>query len=193
MSTSKLAIAAAALSASLFIPGSILHAQDAAPSAPPATPAQSASASPAGGAQDFLLQMLQARDAGIKATLKVPDDEMGGDPAAAGQGREGAIHGQDVWQFRFRHGPRRPRGSRRRPGRARRSSARTLLACARIPGIERRRGIRLHLERRPQGEDGRGPRRAQKSPDDLAAARADLQKVLSVREEALLLNMGILE
>ena len=205
MSISKLTVATATLSASLFFTGALLHAQDAPPAASP-TPSTSPTPQ-AGGAQDFLQQMLSARDLGIKTTLKVPDDEWAviqplldkvekaqfavrvagmsnfggrgpGGPGGGGPGGPGGPGGNG--------GP----GGAGGPG----AGFRALFQ----PSQESQALSEAVASDSTSNDDLKAKMAAvraarKKADDDLAAARAELQKVLSVREEAALLNMGILD
>jgi hypothetical protein len=191
---------AASLAASLFSCSPLLNAQDttAATPAPGASPAASPNTSGTGGAQDFMRQMMQRRNDGIKTALKVSDDEwaviqpllekveqaqfalvMSSNPAGGfGFGRRGGGPGEP--------GAGGPGGG---PGAA---------AAQMFQGSPESQALSTALQSDSTSNDDLKTKMAavrdarKKAEDNLAAARADLQKVLTLRQEAVLLNMGVL-
>lgn len=204
MKTTRFATLPALLSASLFLSTSMLVAQDAPPPAPPAAPAPGAPA-PGGPArpggfgnlspQEIQQRIMEMRDASIKTTLKVSDDEWAviqplldkvekaqftmltsGNSGFGGFGLGGNRGGG-------------PNGGGNPPVRANGFFQTAPEAGALIEAAGSDTATNDDLKAKMAAV--RAARK--KAQDDLAAARADLQKVLTLKQEAILLGMGILE
>ena len=210
MKTIRFATLPALLSASLLLSASALVAQDAPPPAPPATPAPGAPA-PGGPArpggfgnlspQDLQQRIMDMRDASIRTTLKVSDDEWSvihplldkvekaqfamltsGNSGFGGFGLGGNRGGGP------NAGGANPGGGNP-PARASGFFQTAPEAGALIEAAGSDTATNDDLKAKMAAV--RAARK--KAQDDLAAARADLQKVLTLKQEAILLAMGILE
>lgn len=193
MKITKSAITSAALSASFLFCAPLLHAQDATTTAP-ATPAPSA---PAGGgngggaAQDFIQRMMEARDANIKTALKATDDEWSVIQPLLDKVEQAQFAWATTGNFGFGFGGRRGGGGG--AGGAG-GGGRPL-----FPGTPEVQALNDAAQSDSTSNDDLKAKMAavraarKKAEDDLAAARENLQKVLSLRQEAVLLSMGILD
>ena len=193
----RFAIVAAALSASLLLGTPVLNAQNTS-----ATTSGPAAGGPAGtpgggGAQAFMQQMLERRDANIKVELKVSDDEW--------SVIKPLLDKVELAQFafitsgNFGMGGRRPAGGPGGGGGATGGGGGGQGGNPMFQGSPEVQALTDVVQSGSASNDDLKAKMAavrelrKKATDDLAAARADLQKVLSLRQEAVLLSMGILD
>lgn len=187
MNTTKSTMTRAALLAALLICVSGLQAQDApaATAAPSATPAP---APAAGGSQDIIERIMQARDAGIKTALKATDDEWTVIQPLLDKVEKAQIDFMMSGNFSSGFGGRRGGNGGGGPGNN--------------PFFQSSPDVQALSDAVQSDATSNDDLKAKmtavraarkKAIDNLAAARADLQKVLTLRQEAVLLSMGILD
>jgi hypothetical protein len=194
MNITRLATASAALSVSLLLGAPMLRAQDATGTLA-ATPAPSAQTSPApqggngaGGMQAFMQQILERRDAGIKTALKASDDEWAVIQPLLDKEEQAQFAFMTTANFGFGGGGRR--------GGANGGGAGAGSMFQGSPDVQAlndavQSGTTSNDDLKAKMAAVRAARK--KTEDDLATARENLQKVLTLRQEAVLLSMGVLD
>jgi hypothetical protein len=198
MNITKFTITSAALSASFLLSAPLLNAQDATTTTPAATatPAQSGSGAPGGGTvQDIMQRILERRDAGIKTALKVSDDEWAVIQPLLDKEEQAQFAYMMTGNYGFGIGGGRRGGN----GGAGGAGGAGPGGNPMFQGSPEVQALNDAAQSDATSNDDLKTKMAavrdarKKAEDDLAAARANLQKVLTLRQEAVLLSMGVLD
>jgi hypothetical protein len=208
MKITKLAIVPAALSASLLLGASMLEAQDATGSSAPAPAPSTQNAPPpqggpggAGGAQGFLQQIMERRDATIKTALNASDDEWAVIQPLLDKVEQAQFAFMTTGNFGFGLGGRRG-GNGANGGNAGGGGAGGAGGGGGnnpFQGSPEAQALNDAVQSGSTSNDDLKAKMAavraarKKAQDDLTAARENLQKVLSLHQEAVLLSMGVLD
>ena len=197
MNITRFASVTAVLSASLLLGAPMLEAQDATGTSA-ATPAPSAQNSPApqgvngaGGAQAFMQQMLERRDASIKTALNVSDDEWSVIQPLLDKVEQAQFAFVTSANFGFGFAGR--RGGNGAPGGGGAGVNTFFQGSPEVQALNDavQSGSTSSDDLKAKMAAVRAARK--KAQDDLTAARQNLQKVLSLRQEAALLSMSVLD